>query len=135
MNSDADRAARHVELLISNLLRFGVLASLLLVIAGTIVSFVKHPEYIHSHAVLAPLTSDRAAFPKSLADSVHDFGLSPGRSLIVIGLLLLVATPVMRVAVSVLAFLYERDFAFTIITLVVLSLLIISFVIGKSTGG
>ena len=46
--SDADHKARQVEILISTLLRAGVMVSLLVVIAGMIVTFVHHPEYIHS---------------------------------------------------------------------------------------
>jgi uncharacterized membrane protein len=40
------------------------------------------------------------------------------------GLLLLIATPVLRVAVSMLAFVYQRD----------LTLLLTSFVLGKAGG-
>jgi uncharacterized membrane protein len=50
------------------------------------------------------------------------------------GLLLLIATPVLRVAVSVLAFVYQRDRTFVIITSVVLTLLLASFVLGKAGG-
>jgi uncharacterized membrane protein len=50
------------------------------------------------------------------------------------GLLLLIATPVLRVAVSILAFVYQRDRAFVAITSIVLALLLTSFVLGRGGG-
>ena len=50
------------------------------------------------------------------------------------GLILLIATPVARVAVSVLVFVVERDGAFVLITLFVLILLLLSFLLGKAGG-
>lgn len=46
------------------------------------------------------------------------------RGLIQLGLLLLIATPVVRVACSLLAFLPQRDFTYALITLLVLAGLI-----------
>ena len=43
------------------------------------------------------------------------------RGIIQLGLLLLIATPVARVAFSVYAFLRERDFLYVFVTLIVLS--------------
>jgi uncharacterized membrane protein len=57
-------------------------------------------------------------------------GLHP-QAFITLGLLLLIATPVMRVAVSVVAFAIERDRLYVVITLIVLAILITSFVLGK----
>ena len=51
----------------------------------------------------------------------------------VAGLLLLIATPVLRVAVSIFAFVYEKDKVFVIITSIVLGLLLLSFILGKAT--
>jgi len=55
----------------------------------------------------------------------------PVLALVTVGLLLLIATPVARVAVSVLAFIYQKDRVYTLITLAVLCLLLLSFVLGK----
>ena len=54
-----------------------------------------------------------------------------GRGIIQLGLLLLIATPVMRVAVSLAAFLLERDWTYVVATLIVLSLLIYSLLGGS----
>lgn len=52
-------------------------------------------------------------------------------TLITYGLLVLVATPVMRVAVAMIVFLWERDMLFALFCLVVLVALAIGIVIGK----
>ena len=48
-----------------------------------------------------------------------------------LGLLLLIATPILRVAVSLLGFALQRDRAYTMISAVVLLVLLISFLLGK----
>lgn len=53
------------------------------------------------------------------------------QAIIVLGLLLLIATPVLRVAVSVIAFGLEHDRRYVIITLIVLAILITSFLLGR----
>ena len=54
-----------------------------------------------------------------------------GRGLIQLGLLVLIATPVARVAFSVYAFLRQRDVRLYVgVTLVVLSLLVYSLAVG-----
>jgi len=57
-----------------------------------------------------------------------------GSSIVTAGLLLLIATPVLRVAVSIFAFVYQKDWTFVIITTVVLALLLLSFWLGKGGG-
>lgn len=51
---------------------------------------------------------------------------------ILTGLLLLMLTPVFRVGISIFAFLIEKDYLYTAITLIVFSILMISFLIGKA---
>jgi uncharacterized membrane protein len=52
-------------------------------------------------------------------------------TIIVLGLLLLMATPVIRVIVSIFAFGLEHDRLYVVITLVVLAILCAGFLLGK----
>lgn len=125
---------RRVELLISLLLRTGVLTSLLVVVAGTVVTFANHPSYLSSHRELESLTGSAAVFPHTpgaVARGVRD---GDGPAIVTAGLLILIATPVVRVAVSILAFVYQRDRRFVVITSVVLALLLASFALGRAGG-
>jgi uncharacterized membrane protein len=128
--AEEDERVRRVELAISTLLRIGVLASLLIVLVGTVVTFVHHPHYLTSRRDLVRLTRPGAEFPHSVPSVIHGLGHSQGRAIVMTGLLLLIATPVLRVAISVLAFVYQRDRTFVVITSVVLALLLASFVLG-----
>lgn len=127
-----DARVHKVELLIGNLLRVGVVASLIVVTAGTIISFVHHPQYVASPHELDRLTRPGAAFPKTIADVITGVRELRGQAIVVVGLLLLVATPVARVAISIFAFIYQRDRIFTLITAIVLALLLLSFILGQA---
>jgi uncharacterized membrane protein len=61
-----------------------------------------------------------------LADVVNGIAHGRSESLIQLGLLMLMATPVARVALSVVAFALERDRTYVAITLVVLTGLVAS---------
>jgi uncharacterized membrane protein len=129
-----DPRVRAVEIMISTILRTGVLASLALVVAGTVLSFAHHPAYFSSPAELQRLTHADGFFPHTLGAIIAGTGHLQGESLIMLGLLLLIATPVVRVAASIFAFIYQRDRIFVLITCTVLILLLASFFLGK-TGG
>jgi uncharacterized membrane protein len=60
-------------------------------------------------------------------------GLRP-RSIIQLGLLLLIATPILRVAFSLVGFAIERDRAYVIITSIVLAVLLYSLISGAMQG-
>ena len=121
---------RRAELFLSNVLRGGVLTSLGVILAGTLVSFFHHPEYVSSPQELARLTQAGAAFPHTVRDVVAGLAELRGEAIVALGLLILVATPVARVAVSILLFLEERDRTYAAITAIVFLLLILSFFLG-----
>ena len=124
-------AVRKVELIISTTLRIGVITSIVIIAAGMVISFVHHPDYLRDPAELQRLTAPGAAFPHTLSDVIAGVKELRGQAIVAVGLLVLLITPVVRVAISVVAFLFERDYAFTIITIIVLSLLLLSFVLGR----
>jgi uncharacterized membrane protein len=127
-----ERRVRQVELIISNLLRLGVATSLALVITGVVLVFMHHPGYFSSPDDLQRLTQPGAAFPHTWSGVMAGIADFRGQAIIMAGLLVLIATPILRVAVSILAFLHQNDRTFAFITLAVLCLLILSFLLGKS---
>ena len=127
-----DPQGHYIDLILSTLLRTGVVVSILIIILGTGLSFVHHPNYLHSAADdLKRLTNPGEACPRTLPDIITGLRAGRGQALVAVGLILLIATPIMRVAVSIGVFLYQRDHIFVIITTVVLLLLLLSFVLGK----
>src|SRR5262245_54102902 len=108
-----------IERLLARLLQAGVLLSTLLVLAGGIV-FLLH----HGHAT--PQYSHFAGEPAELSrvtGIIRSAFRGDGRGLIQLGLLVLVATPVLRVAGSLAAFMVLRDRTYVVLTSVVLLLL------------
>jgi uncharacterized membrane protein len=126
-----DPRVHQVELLISHVLRFGVVISLLVVVVGTAVSFSHHPAYFSSTAEMHRLSGDKAVFPHTLGDVLRQAARGEGAAIVMVGLVLLIATPVLRVAISIFAFAFQRDRIFVVITSIVLILLLVSFFLGK----
>jgi len=124
---------RRTELVISQTLRLGVALSLAIIALGLCLTFVRHPDYAFSHRALPRLTSIGATFPHTLSGLAFGLKTLRGQSVVVLGLLLLIATPVMRVAVSIVAFAQQRDRIFVAITSTVLALLLFSFYLGHAT--
>ena len=126
-----DPASARMDVFIGRLLRGGVITSMLLVFSGLVLMFLHHTSYLRSAEELRRLTDPGAAFPKSLAevaDGLHD---RHGQSVVALGLLVLILTPILRVAISIVLFALERDRAFVVITIAVLTILLGSFFLGK----
>lgn len=125
-----EQDAASPELLISNLLRSGVVLSLTLVTFGISLTFFHHPDYFSSAQALQRLTSPERG-PHDLSDVLADAMNARGQAFVMVGLLVLMATPVLRVALSLLVFSRQKDRAFVTVTSVVLGLLLLSFLLGS----
>lgn len=130
MNDAPQHEPLWVDTAISNLLRAGVVVSMSVVVIGLLFTFVHHPQYVRSKTALGGLTDARAVYPHRLRDVATQIRDGRGQAIVMLGLLLLIATPVARVALSIVAFALERDRLYVTITAAVLMLLIGSFLIG-----
>jgi uncharacterized membrane protein len=72
--------------------------------------------------------------PKSLAGIWFGLTHADPSTIVVVGLLLLVATPVIRVTVSMIAFAVSHDLLYAGITSLVLAILLFSFLSGLGGG-
>jgi uncharacterized membrane protein len=121
---------RRAELVISRVLRVGTVTSLAVIVAGLVLGLVQQAGERTSGAVEQRLLTQRSAYPHSLGAIFSGAAHGNAVSIIALGLVVLVATPVVRVAVSVLTFVYERDPVLVAVTAFVLTVLIGSFVLG-----
>jgi uncharacterized membrane protein len=126
-----DKPVGHFELVISELLRLGVTLSLATILVGLGLMFAHHPDYLRSSADLARLTTPGAALPHSLHDVTEGVRAWRGQAVVALGLTMLILTPILRVAVSIIAFAIERDRVFVAVTSAVLAVLLLSFMLGK----
>ncbi|MFL6416442.1 MAG: DUF1634 domain-containing protein [Bryobacteraceae bacterium] len=122
---------RSIERIVSIILRSGVLVSGTVVLLGGVVFLASHgQEWVDYQSFHAQPASDRLVrgiFSGALAGS--------GRSIIQLGVLLLLATPIARVAFSVVGFALERDRLYIVITSLVLAILLFSLIAGAATAG
>lgn len=116
-----------VEMIMGTLLRAGVLLAAAVVITGAALFLFHHGAEQPHYAIFRGEPSDL----RTVRGVVSDVRAGTGRGVIQLGLLLLIATPVARVLFSVVAFVLERDRAYVLITLVVLSVLIFSMAGGS----
>ncbi len=125
---------RWVDTAISSLLRGGVLLSIAVVTLGIALSFIHHPEYFSSRPALGSLTRGAMHYPSSVRAVVDGVRAGRGQAMVMAGLLLLIATPVARVALSIVVFIIERDRLYVAITAAVLTILLVGFAIGSAGG-
>jgi uncharacterized membrane protein len=119
-----------VHTAIVTVLRVGVVLSIAIMLVGMAVAFVDHPEHFTSPSALVALTSPKAHFPNTLLDVISGVRRGSGQAIVMAGLLVLIATPVARVALSVVVFVKVRDRIYAAITSIVLMILLISFGVG-----
>lgn len=121
---DREALIRQAELVISNVLRGGVLASAAIILAG-VIAFYR--DYFSASGRGISI----AAFPHTVSAVARGLAQGDPLAIIVLGLLVLLITPVARVAVSIVAFALERDWRYVVITSLVLLILLISFGLGR----
>jgi uncharacterized membrane protein len=101
------------------LLRSGVSLAAGLVLIGGIVYLSRHDLPAINYRVFQGEPQEL----RTVSGILREAATVHGRGLIQLGLLVLIATPVARVLFSVVAFLYERDWTYVAITVIVLALL------------
>ena len=115
-----------IDEIIGNLLRAGVVVSSLIVLIGAGLYLTNHGTESPNYHIFRGEPSELSSIP-GIIKQASTFS---GRGVIQFGLLLLIATPVMRVAFTVVSFLVQRDKVYVGVTLIVLAVLIFSL-----TGG
>jgi uncharacterized membrane protein len=117
---------QQIDDIIGNLLRIGVSISALVVLFGGSLYLVRHGSTLPEYRVFHGEPSDLC----HLAGIVRDALAFRARGLIQLGLVLLIATPIVRVAFTSIAFALQRDHIYVVVTLIVLTILIYSLVDG-----
>jgi uncharacterized membrane protein len=113
-----------VEQLISVLLFSGVILAAAVVLAGGACYLARHGAEATSYHVFHAT----AAAYRSVSGVIHALSASNCRAVIQIGLLILIATPIARVAFALVSFGFERDWTYVWVSSIVLAVLIYSFV-------
>jgi uncharacterized membrane protein len=113
---------KRLETMIGQLLRAGVLLAAAVVFAGGALYLVRH----HADQVHYKPFVESGADVRTLRGIVKSAMHLESAGLIQLGLLLLIATPVARVALAVVGFALERDRLYALVSMIVLAILVYS---------
>jgi uncharacterized membrane protein len=116
-----------MKVVISWILRSGIFLSMAFVLVGGAIFIYRHGHSIPDYRVF-----------KGVPYFIHDTGgiiqgifNIKGQAIIQAGIILLIATPIVRVAFSAIGFLIEKDYLYTFITLLVLLIIVASMLSGN----
>ncbi|MDQ6737244.1 MAG: DUF1634 domain-containing protein [Gemmatimonadota bacterium] len=114
----------HVEQFIGNLLRWGVILAAVVTAMGGLVFLFGHGATLADYHVF----HGQPESLKSVGEVTKSAARGDATGIIQFGLLLLIATPITRVALSLVAFFKQHDGTYVVVTAIVLGLLLYSLV-------
>jgi uncharacterized membrane protein len=124
-NQAPSRHKKDYSAVIGWILRGGAMLSAAIVLFGLLLLLLRPGDLAETSLQV---------FPHTLNQVLTGLLVSQPQAVIAAGLLLLLATPVMTVTTAAVTFALERDRRYVVIALVVLTILITSFLIGKGGG-
>lgn len=119
--SGRDQRLAQLEMVVSRVLQVGVTLSAVIVAVGIVMFLVTH----HGGYPVA-------GFPHTISGVLAGVAQGKPYAVISLGLLVLLLTPVLRVAVSLGSFVVEQDRIYVVVTFYVLAVLIASFFLGQA---
>lgn len=121
-----------MERFIGSFLRFNVFLSCGITLLGGIIFFIQHP---FAKVDYSPIPEGEyfkgvdfnLRYLNTILDGVLSFD---GASIIQLGVIVLIATPILRVLISFFSFLIERDYLYMFITLIVFIIILSNMILG-----
>ncbi|SFW76984.1 DUF1634 domain-containing protein [Chitinophaga sancti] len=117
---------RDVEMFIGQQLRWGVITASVIAFVGGIIYLANHGGDVPAYHVF----NGAPEYVRHLPGIFHGAARFDGMAIIQLGVVVLLATPITRIAFSVVAFAMEKDRLYVVITLLVLSIIIFSIFSG-----
>lgn len=118
---------KDIQYIIGNLLRYGVWIALGVAALGGLIYLFRHErEIVHYGSFVE---QDINIFVL-IRDMLQDVSKGKGESVILLGIILLFLTPILRIIFSLIAFLFEKDYLYVGITLVVIGIICFSVFFG-----
>jgi uncharacterized membrane protein len=128
MTSQPRWTDHQVEQLIGRMLQLGVVAAALVTILGGILLLIQHGSTVPDYREFV----GGPDYVTSLGGIVRGVLALRSESIVQLGLVLLIATPVARVAFTLVAFTLQRDRVYIALTTVVLLVLLYGLIFGKT---
>ncbi|MEI6055603.1 MAG: DUF1634 domain-containing protein [Lentisphaerota bacterium] len=125
MNNEGFKLTNHqLQILVGNLLRIGVIIAAITVLIGGVIYLYNHGFQPIDYKVFHRVPPDLCHIPGILTNAFEFHG----KGFIQLGLLILIATPVARVALSIIGFTLQRDFLYVTVTTIVFLVLMYSLI-------
>ena len=116
-----------MQLIIGWILRGGVAVSMAIVIIGGFFFISRHGHSVADFRGFKGVP-DFISSPKKVFESALQL---KGQAIIQLGIALLIATPILRVVFAAIGFILEKDHLYTLISIIVLLVIIISMITGR----
>lgn len=120
-------ADQDIQQLIGQLLRLGVVTASIIVFTGGLVYLYRHGHETIPH--YQTFAGESAGYT-TIAEIFKGIALFKGRGIIQLGVIVLIATPILRIFFSLIGFVLEKDKLYIIITSIVFLVIMISMVGG-----
>lgn len=127
MGSPGKFKDKEMQVIIGWILRAGVTISMLIVFIGGVIFLYNHGHSIPDYHEFKKVPY----FIHNMPGIINGVLNMKGQAIIQLGILLLIITPIMRVAFSVIGFIIEKDYLYTVITIIVLLIILISMLSGQ----
>lgn len=117
-----------MQVVIGWVLRIGVILSICIVFFGGIFYLYRHGQSIANYHIFKGIPD----FVRTGSGILNGIFTLRGQAIIQAGIVLLIATPVIRVVFSAIGFILEKDYLYTCITLLVLLIIFASMLSGHA---
>jgi uncharacterized membrane protein len=115
-----------IQSLIGQVLRIGMIASMSIVFFGGVLFIYRHGHSIPDYKVFKGIPP----FLQNTGSLLHAAFSFKGQAIIQLGIILLVATPILRVIFSTIGFMLEKDYLYVGISSLVLLIIFASMMSG-----
>ncbi|MDR3695371.1 DUF1634 domain-containing protein [Mucilaginibacter sp.] len=119
---------RDMQSLLGQVLRAGTVISISVVFIGGMFYLTRHGQSIANYKVFNGIP-DFVQSPTGIMKGIFNL---KGQAIIQFGIVLLIATPIVRVIFSAVGFILEKDYMYVAISLLVLSIIFFSMMTGKA---
>jgi len=116
-----------IQLLLGRVLRAGTIISVSIVFLGGVIYLSNHGQAIADYSVFKGIP----AFIKHAGSLVSGAFVLKGQAVMQLGIILLIATPILRVIFSTVGFVLVKDHLYTGISLLVLLIIFMSMMSGQ----
>jgi uncharacterized membrane protein len=117
-----------MQLLLGQVLRMGTVISISIVFLGGVIYLYRHGHSIANYKTFIGIPG----FVQHAGSLFYGAFTLKGQAIIQLGIILLIATPILRVIFSAIGFVLEKDYMYLAISLLVLFIIFISTISGHA---